>query len=169
MQTNKEERSSTHRLAVDGMLVAAALILHFVEAQLPSPVPVPGVRLGLANVITLYAVAILGPAEALAILLCRIILGGIFGGALISFLLSLTGGICCFCVMALLKKWVPEKMLWLVSVFGALGHNVGQIAMAAVLMHTTAIVVYLPFLLLSGIITGLLTGLVATTVIRRIP
>lgn len=143
------------------LLTAVALIIFAVEAQIPVPVPIPGVKLGLANVVTLFAIYTIGRRKAAAVLLLRIVLGSFICGQVASMAFSLGGGVLCFVVMSLLKPIMTDRQMWVLSVFGAIGHNLGQIAVAVVVAGTVSIVLYLPVLLISGIITGLFTGLCA--------
>lgn len=143
------------------LLTAVALIIFAVEAQIPAPVPIPGVKLGLANVVTLFAIYTIGRRKAAAVLLLRIVLGSLICGQVASMAFSLGGGVLCFVVMSLLKPIMTDRQMWVLSVFGAIGHNLGQIAVAVVVAGTVSIVLYLPVLLISGIITGLFTGLCA--------
>lgn len=152
---------NTRRLALMAMLTAASLIVFVIESQIPAPVPVPGVKLGLANVITLIAMLVLGRRDAGIVLLVRIILGSMFTGGVSAFIFSVAGGACAYIVMCLTIKHFPGNMLWLVSVFGALAHNAGQLAAAIVVTGTTRLIVYAPVLAASGIITGVFTGVAA--------
>lgn len=149
------------RLTRNAMLATAALIIFVVEAQIPLPLPIPGVKLGLANVVTVYAMFLCGPLDTFAILLCRIVLGSIFAGQLMSFPYSFCGGMFCYLVMLCIRKIVTEKQIWICSVIGAIAHNVGQITMAMAVTQTTAIAGYLPVLLISGIVSGTFTGFCA--------
>ena len=158
---------NTKRLTTDALLTSLALIIFIVEAQIPPLVPIPGVKLGLANIITVYALFRLGPKDAIAILLGRIVLGSVFAGQMISFFYSLAGGLLCFAVMMVLRKKLAEDQFWIASVIGAVFHNVGQILVAMVLFKTAAVAAYLPVLVVSGIVTGLFTGLAAQFVIDR--
>lgn len=151
----------TKKLTFMALLTAIALIIFVVESYIPVPVPIPGVKLGLANVITLYAIWTLCPREALGILLTRILLGSIFAGQLTSLLYSLSGGLLCFLITLVARQIFNEKQIWIASVLGAMAHNIGQIFIAIVLTSTPGIIVYLPFLLISAIITGTFTGFVA--------
>ena len=150
------------------LLLAIALTIFVAEAQLPPPVPIAGVKLGLANIVTLAALVWLGRREALAILLCRIVLGSIFAGQAVSFIYSLAGGLMCFFVMAVILTPLGRERLWVISAFGAIAHNVGQIIAAIVLTHTWQVAAYLPVLIISGIITGVFTGLCAQLLIKRL-
>lgn len=155
------------RLTRNAMLTAAALIIFVVEAQIPALVPIPGVKLGLANIITVYAMFLCGPLDTLAILLCRIVLGSIFAGQMMSFLYSFCGGMFCYLIMLLMRKIVTEKQIWISSVVGAVFHNIGQITAAMIITQTAAIAGYLPVLLISGIISGTFTGFCAQLVVHQ--
>ncbi len=158
----------TRQLACMALLAAIALTIYVVEAQIPVPIPVPGVKLGLANAVTLLALFTLGPWQALAILLVRIVLGSMFTGQLTALLYSLCGGLLCWAVTCLLRRIVTDRQLWVCGVTGAMAHNTGQILMAMVVTGTPSIAVYLPFLLVTGIVTGLFTGLAAQAVCLRL-
>ena len=161
------KKITTKQLTTMAMLTAIALAIHVAEAQIPAPVPIPGVKLGLANIVTVYAVFTIGPGPALMILVARILLGSLFAGQAMSLMYSLAGGLLCFAVMLLLKRILTRKQIWVASVIGAVFHNIGQILVAIVVTGTPAIVSYLPVLLLSGIASGLFTGFAAQTFINR--
>ena len=157
----------TKRLARDALLTAVALIIFVIEAQIPPIVPIPGIKLGLANIITVCAVFMIGPWDALAILLCRIFLGSVFSGQMMALVYSLAGGLLCYAVMLLMRRAVTIKQVWVCSVFAAIAHNIGQMAAAVIITGTPAILYYLPALLVSAVVTGLFTGLCAQLVISR--
>ncbi len=147
------------RLARDAVLTAIALTIFVVELQLPDLVPIPGVKPGLSNIVTLVTLFTLGPWDALAVLLCRVLLGALFAGNPAALVYSLSGGLLAFCVTALMRRAVTEKQIWVASVFAAMGHNAGQLAAAVLVTKTSSLVMYLPVLLVSGIFTGFFTGL----------
>ena len=155
----------TRQLTLLAMLSATALIIFVVEAQIPLPVPINGVKLGLSNVVTLFALWTLGRREAGLILLIRILLGNFVVGNLMAMLYSLAGGLLCYLLMSLMKPLFSIKQIWILSIFGAIAHNVAQLAVAVWLTGTPFILVYAPILLLSGIITGFFTGHCAQAVI----
>lgn len=160
-------RYSIRQLTYMAVLTAVALTIFAAEAQLPALVPIPGVKLGLANIVTVYAVFALGPGPAAMILLARVLLGSLFaGGATIFY--SMAGGLCCYLVMLVMRRLVTRRQIWVCSVLGAMAHNIGQIAMAVAITRTPGIVAYLPILLVSGIITGLFTGLCAQFLTERL-
>lgn len=152
---------SVKKLARLALLAAAALILFAAEAQLPPPVPIPGVKLGLSNVFVLLALSLYGRREAALVLALKTLLGAAVAGTLLSFAYSAAGGLCCFTLMALLKGRVTEKQLWFLSAAGALGHNFGQLALAVLLLGAPGLWWYAPVLVLSGVVTGVFTGLCA--------
>ena len=158
----------TRKLALMAMLTAVSLIVFVIEAQIPPLVPIPGVKLGLANVVTLVAMLILGKKEAGAVLLVRIIMGSMFAGGVSGFLFSLAGGVLAYAVMCLTVKIFPEKLLWVVSILAAIGHNIGQLAVSVFVTGTPSILVYAPALIASGIVTGAFTGLGALSLVRTL-
>ena len=154
------------RLTRLALLTAAALSLFVVELQLPDLFPIPGAKLGLANIVTVYALYRCRAGEAAMVLASRILLGGLLGGRGIAIVYSAAGGAACFAGMLLLKRAIPERHLWLASVFGAALHNLGQMAVASIIAGT-AVLAYLPFLLLAGCAAGAFTGLCAQLVIQK--
>lgn len=158
---------NTKKLTRMALLTAVALIIFMVEAQIPPPVPVPGVKLGLANIVTVYAMFALSPVQALAILVCRVFLGSVFSGQPMTLFYSLGGGLLCWCVMLLLRPILTQKQIWVAGVFGAIAHNFGQILVAIALTRTPGLIVYLPVLMLSGILTGAFTGTAAQALTGR--
>ena len=160
--------AKTKKLALMAVLTAIALTVFVIEAQIPPIVPIPGVKLGLANMITLVAMVVLGRKEAGAILVVRILMGSMFAGGVSGFLFSLAGGALAYLVMILLVGIFPEKLLWVVSVFGAIAHNIGQLAVAVWVSGTPSIIVYGPALMASGIITGAFTGIGAYYLVKAL-
>ncbi len=150
------------------LITAVSLIIFVIEAQLPSLTPIPGIKLGLANIAVLFALYALGPTSALFVLVLRIIMGGIFTGQMMAVLYSFAGGILAYLIELLLYKRLNKNHIWVVSVFGAIMHNVGQILVAILITSTVQLVVYLPVLIISGIITGAFTGLCAQFLLKRL-
>lgn len=151
-----------------GLLTAVALIMFVIELQIPNPVPIPGVKLGLANVVTVYAVFRFRGRDAFIMVLARLLLGSLLCGTIVSFLFSLCGSLLCLAGMLPLSRAVSERYIWLCSVAGAVLHNVGQTIAAVAVMQTFSVLVYLPPLLVSGCITGAFTGICAQFVINRV-
>lgn len=156
------------RIAELGVLTAAALIIFIIESFIPYPFPIPGIKLGLANIITVYMVYRYREYEAVSVVIVRILLGSVFGGNFMALIYSISGSFLCLLGMLLLKKVIDEKHLWLASVFGAVLHNTGQIIAAIILLQTTAIIAYYPFLLVAGCLSGAFTGLCAQIVVNRV-
>ncbi len=158
---------NTKRLTFCALLTAVALTIFIAEAQIPLPIAIPGMKLGLANIVTVYAMFALGPADTLMILLCRIFLGGLFaGGATLPY--SLAGGLACYLIMLLLRKVLTTKQLWACGAIGAIFHNIGQVGAAMVLNEQPRLILYLPILLIPGIIAGILTGLASQFLLQRV-
>lgn len=155
------------RLTLCALLTAIALTIFVAEAQIPPIVPVPGMRLGLANVVTVYAMFALGPGDTLMILLCRIFLGSLFAGGS-TFFYSLAGGLLCYLAMLLLRKVLTEKQLWVCGAIGAIFHNIGQMGAAIFIARTPQLILYLPVLLITGIAAGAFTGLAAQLLLERV-
>lgn len=153
--------------ALLGLLTAVALTIFLVEAQLPPVLPVPGVKLGLANIVTVFTVFALGPGEGILVLAARIFLGAVFCGNFSSILYSAAGGACAIAVTIALRRILTRKQLFVAGCLGAMAHSVGQIAMAALVLGTASIFVYLPVLLAVSLVTGLFTGLCAQFLVDR--
>lgn len=149
------------KLALLALLTAVALTIFVVEAQFPLPVPVPGMKLGLSNIVTLFALSVFGWKEALAVVLVRIFLGNLITGQMMSLLYSLAGGLLSFVCMALVLRILKQNQLWVAGVIGGIAHNFGQMAVAVLVTRTPALLAYFPVLILCGIVTGALTGLCA--------
>ena len=157
----------TQKLTVMALTTAIALVLSFVESQIPAFVAVPGVKMGLANIAIVYALYRLGWKEAALISLIRVVLVSLLFGSAASFLYSLAGAVLSLLGMALLKKTGKFTEI-VVSVAGGVLHNIGQIAMASIILETDALRYYLPFLLVSGILAGVVIGLISGILISRI-
>lgn len=158
---------TTRRLALCAVLTALALGLSTLEGMFPVSllIPLPGIKLGLANIVTVYALYALGPASALAILLARCLLGAMFAGNASALLFSLMGGGLSMLVMIVLRH-LPGLSIYGVSIGGAAAHNIGQIGAAIIVLGGTAVLGYLPVLLAVSLLTGTLTGFVAGLLFR---
>jgi heptaprenyl diphosphate synthase len=157
----------TKKLTVLALSVALAMILSFIESQIPSFVPIPGVKIGLANIVVVFALYKLGWKEAAGISLLRVFLVSVLFGHAASFFYSIAGALLSFCGMALLKRTGLFSHI-AVSVAGGVLHNVGQILMACILLETNIITYYLPVLILSGTLAGIVIGLLASVMVSRI-
>lgn len=157
----------TKRLVLLAMLTAVAMILSYVESLLPS-VGIPGVKMGLANIAVIFALFRFGWKEAAVLSLVRIVLVSLLFGSVGAMLYSLAGAVLSLAVMALLRR-IDRFSTVGVSVAGGVAHNAGQILMAMLILQTKQLLGYLPVLAVSGIAGGVLTGLTAALLIRRIP
>ena len=155
------------RLTTLSMLVATALILSFVESQIPPIVPIPGVKLGLANIVTLFALYKLGAPSALTVAVVRVSLSSLLFGSVSSFAYAMGGALLSFAVMLLLKKlgWFAT---FTVSIAGAVAHNIAQICVSMLILQTEVVIYYLPALLISGIITGAVIGIVGAVLLKKL-
>lgn len=151
--------SKAKKIAFCAVMIALALALSYAERFIPLQlvIPMPGIKLGLANVVTLVALYRLKGRYALAILVPRCILGALFGGGITGLFFSLTGGLLALLVMSLAKR-APVFSVYGVSVLGASAHNIGQICAAMVLLRSVYVAAYLPWLLIAAVVTGILTG-----------
>lgn len=159
---------NTKKITSLALLTTIALTIFMIEAAIPTLVPIPGVKLGLANIVTLFVINQYGTQDAAIVLIMRIILASIFGGQIVSFMYSLCGGFLCLIVMTVINKILMGKLVFLTSIFGAIAHNVGQILVAYGILSMSGIFAYLPYLMISGIITGLFTGLVCHFMIKAL-
>lgn len=157
----------TRKMTLLACLSAIALTIFMVEAQIPALVPIPGIKLGLSNIITVFAVFALGPKDAASILFVRIFLGAVFAGNFSTILYSAAGGACAICVTIGLRKILGKKQLWIAGVLGAIAHSIGQMAMAITLTATPGLAVYLPVMIAVSILTGTFTGLCAQFLVNR--
>lgn len=159
---------ASKRIALIAVLAAVALTIFVAESQIPPILPIPGVKLGLANIVTLVAMVILGRRDAFAVLAVRLVLGSVFTGSVSAFMFSAAGGIFAYVIMALLVGIFPEKLLWVVSVLAALAHNAGQMLVAIFVTGTPSIMIYILILAASGIVTGVFTGIASLFLIRAV-
>lgn len=157
----------TKKLALLGLLTAIALTIFMLEAQIPPIVPLPGVKLGLANIVTVFTVFAIGPGEAASVLFVRVFLGAVFAGNFSTILYSASGGTLAILVTILLRKILTEKQLWVAGCLGAIAHSIGQMAAAVAIMGSAAILMYLPIMIAISIVTGLFTGLCAQFLVNR--
>ncbi|MCH5321564.1 MAG: Gx transporter family protein [Eubacterium sp.] len=153
------------KIALYGLMVALAFTFSYLESLIPFNFGIPGVKLGLANLVVVVAVYIMKPPEAFSIALIRIFLAALTFGNVYSLAYSLCGGILSFIVMYFTKK--TKLSVIGVSILGGIFHNIGQLIVAAFVMETIRLAYYLPVLLIAGLITGLLIGIVSKLIIDR--
>jgi heptaprenyl diphosphate synthase len=156
------------RLTEISVLTAVSLIIFVIELQIPNPFPIPGIKLGLANIVTVYAVYHYRAYEVAAMVAARLVLGAVFSGNFAALLYSAAGAVLCLIGMLLLRRVIDEKHLWMASVCGAILHNTGQMAAALLITGTVQLLLYYPFLLVSGCLAGAFTGLCAQLVTSRL-
>ena len=157
----------TRKLTLMALLTAIALTIFMIESQIPPLVPVPGIKLGLANIVTVFAVFALGPGEAASILFVRIFLGAVFAGNFSTILYSGAGGLAAILITIALRKILTLNQLWVAGALAAIGHSLGQMAMAIAVTQTPGLAAYLPFMIFCSVITGIFTGLCAQLLINR--
>ena len=149
------------------MLTAIALTIFMVEAQIPPLTPVPGIKMGLSNIVTVFTVFAIGPGEAAAVLFVRVFLGAVFAGNFSTIFYSGAGGLCAILTTIGLRKILTKKQLWVAGICGAIAHSIGQMAMAITLTATPTLALYLPVMIAISIVTGAFTGLCAQFLLNR--
>ena len=153
--------NKTKKMVLLSILVSIALVIYLIEAQIP--ILFPGIKLGLANSISLVALMLLGWKEAFLIMVLRTLLGSMFGGSLSAFMFSIAGGILSNIVMVLLYKWFKNSLgIPTISVCGAVFHNIGQLLVASFVVQDLRIYIYLPLFLISAIVTGYFIGILSS-------
>lgn len=157
----------TLQLTTLAFITAFAMILSFVESRIPTFVAIPGVKVGLANIAVIFALYKLGVKEALAISMVRVLLISMLFGSPVSLIYSISGATLSLLTMILLKKFTPLTEVT-ISVTGGVMHNVGQIAAASFMLSTNVVIYYLPFLLVSGTIAGVVVGIASAILIKRV-
>ncbi|HEY8421920.1 MAG TPA: Gx transporter family protein [Thermoclostridium sp.] len=157
------------RMVLSAIMTAVAITLHFVEGLFPIPVAIPGIKLGLPNIVSLVALYLIGPVDAYAILILRVFMTSFLYSGFSSLIFSLAGGILSVTAMFVIWK-LREKGFSIISasVTGGVFHNVGQILAAAAVLRTFSVFYYLPVLIVSGITTGVVTGIVSASILPRL-
>lgn len=157
----------TKRIALGGILACVAMILSYVEMQIPAFVAIPGMKIGLTNLAVLVALYTCGNKQALFINMVRIVVISLLFGTAMSFAFSFVGGMLSTLVMIILKKLDKFSVVG-VSCTGAITHNIGQILTAMVLLHTSAIIWYLPVLWITGVVSGIFIGITGALACRAV-
>ena len=155
----------TRKVTRIGVLVALAMVFSYVESLIPAFVPLPGVKIGLANVVVVFALYTLGFKEALGISITRVVLSALLFGSALSMVYSLAGAIFSLLMMVLFKRFFGTIA---VSVIGAVSHNLAQVATACLILRSSVVAYYLPVLILTAVVSGTILGLVAAIVIERL-
>ena len=167
-QADRSYALRTKKLALSAILAALAMILSYVEAMVPMPVPIPGIKLGLANLVILLAIYRLGFKYALAINCIRIFVTGLLFTGVFGILYSLAGGLLSLLVMYLLYRTGIFSMVG-VSMAGGVAHNLGQLLTACLIMSNIRLMSYFAVLLFAGMGSGILMGIVSWLVCQRLP
>jgi heptaprenyl diphosphate synthase len=162
-----KKRINTYNITFCGIFTALAMIFSYIESLIPIPLPIPGIKLGIANIAIITVLYAVGSVQAVAINLLRITLTAILFGNLNSFLFSLAGGMLSILVMVVLKRLKVFSMVG-VSIAGGVAHNIGQVTAAVFIMDTAAIYCYLPVLLVAGVVTGIVIGIVGGLATQRV-
>lgn len=149
------------KIVLLGLYSTISLTIFMIEAAFPVLMPIPGIKLGLANIITLIALCRYGFRDALMVLTVRILMASFMAGQIVYLLYSVCGGLLSLLAMFLVNKLLTGKYVYITSIMGGIFHNVGQILAAYFVLSLNAILLYMPYLIISGIVTGLFTGLVA--------
>lgn len=163
----KKRSLDTKTLVTLSALIAVAMILSYVESLVPAFVAVPGVKVGLSNIATVFALYALGWPYAICVSVVRVFLSTLLFGNFVSLIYSLSGAFLALLCMILLKKVNAFSSIG-ISVIGGVAHNIGQVAAACIVMETAGIMVYVIPLLLSGTIAGVIIGLIAGNLVERV-
>ena len=150
------------------LLTAIALTIFLAEAQIPALTAVPGVKLGLANIVTVNAMFALGPGDALLVLSARVFLGAVFSGQPMTLIYSAAGGLLSWCVLCLLGRLLTDRQIWLASPVAAIFHNLGQLLAAAAVLRSWSVLAWLPYLVIAAVLAGLFTGVAAQALLKRL-
>lgn len=156
----------SQRIAVCGMLLALMLVLGFVESQLPVAASVPGIKLGLSNGVLIFAVYMLNVPTAFLLMGLKVLLSGLMFGSPSAMMYAFAGGLLSMVVMSLLSRMKGLSPV-VVSMAGGVSHNVGQVAMAMLVLGTPQLFYYMAVLMVAGLVTGMATGMAANGIIRR--
>ena len=163
----EKEKNAARKVALYGILIALAMVMSFVESLIPIPIPVPGVKLGLANLVTITGLYLVGIRGTICITILRVVLVGLSFGKPYSMIYGLSGSLLSLLVMSLAKKnnWFSQVGI---SILGGVFHNIGQITFAAFIVQTPGVYFYLPSLLLAGCIAGAVIGILGGIIAERL-
>ncbi|MBC3805159.1 trans-hexaprenyltranstransferase [Acetobacterium fimetarium] len=159
--------SKAYRLVILSLFVSMALILSYVESLIPVPLPIPGAKIGLPNIITLVSLLTLGWPLTLLVVIARVLLAGFMFGGGFSIIYSLAGGLLSLFIMTLILHFSRNDFsLIIISIFGAIAHNLGQVIVASIVVQTSSLMLYFLFLMLLAIPTGFFVGITARELMR---
>lgn len=164
------KHSDPKKIARIGIFTGLSLVIFVIEMQIPMPVQMPGVKLGLANIITMVMFSRYGAKEAFSVLILRIILASIFtGGNAMTFIYSFIGGLMSLSAMLIMDKILKHENIWFTSIIGGVFHNLGQMLAASIILKSIYAAWYFPVLILSGILTGIFNGILCGLLLKKIP
>lgn len=162
----KNNRFNVQRTALCGLLTAMMLVLGFIESLIPVAAGVPGIKLGLSNGVLIFALYMLDAPTAFVLMVVKVVLSGLMFGGVSAMMYAMAGGVLSMLTMILLKKF--RFHLVIVSMFGAVMHNVGQVLMAMLILQTPRLIYYMAILMFVGLATGAVTGIAASTTIKHL-
>ncbi len=162
------KNNTSHKVALSAILAALALIFSYIEAILPLSVGIPGVKLGIANLVVIIALYVLGFKYAMSVNVLRILVAGLLFNGAFGAMYAIAGGVLSLIIMCLLKKTGLFSTVG-ISMAGGVAHNLGQLLVAALIVSTMKLFYYFPVLLFSGMISGILIGIVASLTLKRLP
>ena len=167
MKKKYSNRERAHRIALCGLLIAMMLVLGFVESRIPINAGIPGIKLGLSNGVLIFAVYMLDIPTAWLLMVLKVTLSGLLFGGFNTIMYALAGGVLSMLTMTLLSR-IKGMHPVTVSMAGGVMHNVGQVALAMILLHTRQLLYYMAILILVGLACGALTGIVASSVMKHL-
>ena len=162
-----KEKRTAKKIALYGILIALAMVLSFVETLIPIPLPVPGIKLGLANLVTIVGLYLAGIPGTVCVTVLRVVLVGLSFGNLYSMIYGLSGSFLSLFVMAIMKRYHLFSQVG-ISILGGVFHNIGQLIFAAVIVQTAGVFVYMPALLTTGCIAGAIIGILGGIMTERL-
>lgn len=160
-------QSLSRKITILGLLTALGILLGYIESLFIIPIRVPGIRLGISNIITVFCLYLFGPYEAFSVLISRVLLSGLMFGNGISILYSISGAIISLIVMSLAKRYLNFSVVG-ISVLGGVFHNIAQLVVATILVQNYSVLVYAPFLVMVGVIAGVIIGIISDLLIKRL-
>ena len=167
MKRKKSNQERTQRIALCGLLIAMMLVLGFIESRIPINAGIPGIKLGLSNGVLIFAVYMLDIPTAWLLMVLKVTLSGLLFGGFNTIMYALAGGVLSMLTMTLLSR-IKGMHPVTVSMAGGVMHNVGQVALAMILLHTRQLLYYMAILILVGLACGALTGIVASSVMKHL-
>lgn len=150
-----------------GLFTAIALTIFMIETRMPPLLPIPGMKMGFSNAVTLYVAYAMGMKPAGQILVARIFLGAVFAGQFSIILYSAMGGVCSYLFLLLVRKSTTQKQLWFVSPCCAICHNIGQMVVGAYLLGSTVVLYFMPYLFLMAVVSGVFVGIITGKLLER--